>query len=108
MRGACEVLSFIKFIKFIIGEDIETNQGEIIGCFLTDEIPPFLSPAETIIEIQRQGGFVSIYHLFERLRPSRIKRKALEEILHEVDMIEVFNSRDIFPMKEKQLFEESG
>ena len=93
--GALEVKNHAKKIKVIIGEEIKTNQGEILGYFLKERIPPLLSPEETIKEIRNQGGLVSIPHPFDRLRSSRIAAAALENILPELDMIEVFNSRDI-------------
>jgi len=93
--GALEVFKQAKKIKVIVGEEIKTNQGEILGYFLKERIPPFLSPEETVKEIRKQGGLISIPHPFDRLRSSRIEIDALEKILPDLDMIEDFNSRDI-------------
>jgi hypothetical protein len=93
--GALEVQSQATNIKVIIGEEVKTREGEIIGYFMQETIPPFLSAKETIQQIRRQGGLVSIPHPFDTFRSSRITREALEEIISEVDMIEVFNSRDL-------------
>jgi predicted metal-dependent phosphoesterase TrpH len=95
IEGALEVYKQAKKIKVIIGEEIKTTQGEITGYFLKEKIPPFLSPEETVKEIRKQGGLISIPHPFDRLRSSRIKTEALEKILPDLDMIEDFNSRDI-------------
>ncbi|MCI6030765.1 PHP domain-containing protein, partial [Dialister succinatiphilus] len=38
-------------IKVIIGEEIMTSEGEIIGLFLNQEIKPFQSPEKTVDEI---------------------------------------------------------
>ena len=105
--GALEVLASAKSIKVIVAEEIKTSQGEIIGYFLKEKIPPCLSPAETIKEIRKQGGLVSIPHPFDRLRSSRITREALESVLCEVDMIEVFNSRDMLTMADNSLIEKA-
>jgi len=105
--GALEVLSFAQSVRIIVAEEIKTSQGEIIGYFLKEEITPHLSPKETIREIRKQGGLVSIPHPFDRLRSSRISREALEDIIHEVDMIEIFNSRDILTIKDHQLLEKA-
>ena len=103
--GALEVKNHAKKIKVIIGEEIKTTKGEIIGYFLNEQIPPFLTPEETIKEIKRQGGLVSVPHPFDRLRSSRLEAKTLEKILPDIDMIEVFNARDILTDEDSGLME---
>jgi predicted metal-dependent phosphoesterase TrpH len=105
--GALEVYKQAKKIKVIIGEEIKTTQGEIIGYFLKEKITPFLSPEETVKEIRKQGGLISIPHPFDRLRSSRIKTEALEKILPDIDMIEDFNSRDILTGSDSGLIEKA-
>jgi len=91
--GAIEVKRIAPF-KVIISEEILTNRGEIIGYFLNEEVPPHLSPEETIARIKEQGGLVCIPHPCDRFRPhSKLRRDALERVLPQVDMIEVANSR---------------
>ena len=80
--------------RIIVGEEIHTTSGEIIGLFLKKYIPPRLSPSETVDRIKEQGGLVYIPHPFDKLRGSVIKRHALEEILPKVDIIEAYNSRN--------------
>ena len=93
ISGALEVKRIAPF-TIIIGEEVLTSCGEIIGLFLTEEIPPHLSPEETVARIKAQGGLVCIPHPFDRFRPhSRLRRNALEKIIPDVDLIEVFNSR---------------
>jgi len=82
--------------KVIVGEEIRTDRGEIIGYFLTRKIAPGLSPARTVYEIKAQGGLVCIPHPFDRLRRSRLDYGALGEIENEIDIIEVFNSRNVY------------
>lgn len=95
IAGALEIKRIAPF-KVIIGEEILTNSGEIIGYFLKEEVTPHLSPEETVARIKAQGGLVCIPHPFDRLRPhSRLKRRALERIISMVDLIEVFNSRTL-------------
>ena len=97
ISGALEVRRIAPF-KVIIGEEILTNAGEIIGYYITEEIPPHLSPEETVKRIKAQGGLVCIPHPSDRLRPqSRLQRRALEKIMPQVDLIEVFNSRTLLP-----------
>jgi predicted metal-dependent phosphoesterase TrpH len=95
IEGALELKSYAAQIMVIVAEEIKTREGEIIGYFLADRIPPALSARETIQEIRRQGGLVSIPHPFDTFRTARLGRPALEEIISAVDMIEEFNSRDL-------------
>jgi predicted metal-dependent phosphoesterase TrpH len=77
----------------IIGEEIRTDCGEIIGLFLRDHIPPGRSPEETVERIHDQGGLVYVPHPTDHLRGSTLTAVALERIVHDVDLIEVFNAR---------------
>ncbi len=47
--------------RVIVGEEIMTTKGEILAAFVIDEIPPMLSPQETIRTIARTRG---IYQRF--------------------------------------------
>lgn len=81
----------------IVGEEIMTTQGEILAAFVTEEIPPFLTPQETIMRLKEQGAFISVSHPFDRLRNGAWQEDDLLEILPDVDAIEVFNSRCMDP-----------
>jgi len=78
--------------NIIVGEEIMTNDGEIIGLFLTKLIPKHLSVPKTIELIKEQGGLVYIPHPFDLLRAG-LGRDLLEKYLKEIDIIEVFNAR---------------
>jgi len=95
IRGALRMQEKAPF-KVIVGEEIRTDQGEIIGYFLTRHIKPGLSPARTVEEIRNQGGLVCVPHPFDRLRSSRLNFQALKEIAGDIDFIEVFNSRNVY------------
>ena len=81
----------------ILGEEIMTTRGEILAAYVTEEIPPYLSPAETIQRLKDQGAFISVSHPFDRLRSGAWQERDLLEILPLVDAIEVYNSRCMFP-----------
>jgi predicted metal-dependent phosphoesterase TrpH len=74
-----------------------TTRGEILAAFVTEEVPPFLSPAETLHRLKDQGAFTSVSHPFDRLRSGAWREENLLEILPQVDAIEVYNSRCMFP-----------
>ncbi len=95
ISGALEVKRIAPF-TVIVGEEMLTTSGEIIGLFLTEEIPRRLSPEETVARIKAQGGLACVPHPCDRFRPhSRLRRHALEKILPDIDLIEVFNSRTL-------------
>ena len=79
--------------RVIVGEEIMTTQGEILAAYVTEEVPPGLSPQETIHRLRGQGAFISVSHPFDRLRKGGWAEADLLEILPLVDAIEVFNSR---------------
>lgn len=82
-------------LTVILGEEVSTADGEVVGIFLTKTIPRGLSANETADEIHRQGGLVSIPHPFDPFRQSHIKPGPLRNLadVGKIDAIEVFNSR---------------
>lgn len=87
--------------RIIVGEEILTTGGEIIGLYLTSQIKPGLSPLETITQIKDQGGLVYIPHPFESIRKG-LGPAALEELVDYIDMIEVCNGRAFLQNKSAQ------
>ncbi len=81
----------------IVAEEILTPHGEIMGMFLKETIPSGLSAEQTTSRIKAQGGLVCIPHPFDNLRQSALAKGKLEEIVEQIDIIEVFNSRGPFP-----------
>jgi predicted metal-dependent phosphoesterase TrpH len=78
--------------KIIVGEEIMTSHGEIIGLYLTATVPGGLSPLDTIRRIKDQGGLVYIPHPFETIRKG-VGPQTLEEIAEYIDIMEVCNGR---------------
>lgn len=78
--------------KIIVGEEIMTNRGEIIGLFLEERIKPGLSPLDTVRQIKDQKGLVYIPHPFETIRKG-MHESALEEIADYIDVVEICNGR---------------
>ncbi|HSW80914.1 MAG TPA: PHP domain-containing protein [Candidatus Saccharimonas sp.] len=81
--------------KIIVGEEITTRDGELIGLFLTHAIPPKLSATQTITAIKKQGGLVYVPHPFETVRKG-VQKPTLDAIAKEVDIIETHNGRAVF------------
>jgi len=89
----------------IPGEEIQTTKGEIIGLFLKEFIPPYLSPEATVEAIRAQGGVVCVPHPFVRVVPSRLESAVLEELVGQVDAVEILNCRNPFPVDDLQAME---
>jgi predicted metal-dependent phosphoesterase TrpH len=79
----------------IVGEEIRTTEGEVIGYFLSETVPPGLTPEGTVERIREQGGVVCVPHPFDRFRRSPLSRVALERIADRVDAIEGLNARNL-------------
>lgn len=87
--------------KIIVGEEIMTSHGEIIGLYLSKTIPSGLSPLDTIRKIKDQGGLVYIPHPFETIRKG-VSPHTLEEITEFIDIIEVCNGRAFLQNRSSQ------
>jgi len=78
--------------QIIVGEEITTRQGEIIGLYLRRKVPAGLSARETAERIKQQGGLVYVPHPFETVRKG-ITLHNLSGIADLVDIIETQNGR---------------
>jgi predicted metal-dependent phosphoesterase TrpH len=96
IRGAVE-LSRVAPFKVIIGEEIVTPFGEVMGMFLSEEIVSPCPLDEAIKRIKEQNGLVCVPHPADTLRPSALGLKTLYKIIGDVDIIEIFNSRNYIP-----------
>ena len=77
----------------IIGEEVRSSEGDIIGLFLKDDVPKGLTPVETVLRIKEQGGLVYVPHPYDRHRGGGMHRPLMRQVLPDVDIIEVFNAR---------------
>ena len=80
-------------LTIIVGEEISTSEGEIIGLFLTHKIEAGLSPEKTVAEIKEQGGLVLLPHGFDPLKRWHLKAEARKRIASSIDIVETFNAR---------------
>ncbi|MBN1321438.1 MAG: glycosyltransferase [Thermoleophilia bacterium] len=76
----------------IVAEEVKTSEGEVIGLFLRERIPPALSFDETLSLIKEQGGLVYVPHPFDALRTTPSYR-ALVDNLHRIDVVEIYNAK---------------
>ena len=82
----------------IVGEEVRTAGGDLIGLFLETAVPPGMSPAETAAAIREQGGLVGLPHPVRpvsllRRRQRRRHPDGLERLAAAVDYVEIHNAR---------------
>jgi predicted metal-dependent phosphoesterase TrpH len=95
IRGGLEAREKSNGFPVIVGEEIKTAEGDVIGLFLEDPVPPRLTPLETVKRVKDQGGLVGVPHPFDRVRPTAMGRRALLEILPWVDFLEGYNAHTL-------------
>lgn len=108
VKGGLEASRIDSDIEVIVGAEIRTDRGEVIGYFLNEEIEK-REYFEVTDAIKDQGGIVCVPHPFDFFRIYNLKLK--DEVLEVVDCIEVLNSRCVVGAlneKAKRLAEERG
>jgi predicted metal-dependent phosphoesterase TrpH/glycosyltransferase involved in cell wall biosynthesis len=94
--GALEALAATTSVTVIPGEEIKTGgQGEIIGLYLSEEIPRGLSFGDTLEAIHAQDGLAYLPHPFDRMHAIP-DAATLRRHLDEIDIFEVYNARLLF------------
>ena len=80
-------------VRVVVGEEIRTPDGDVIGLLLTERIPYVLPVAEVIGRIKAQHALVYVPHPFDLARSSL--GRVLPGLCAEgaVDIIEVFNAK---------------
>ena len=79
-------------LHVIVGSEIKTATGEVIGLYLTEDIPRGMPFADTVEAIRAQGAVVYVPHPFDRLHsipdPALLRRLA-----DQIDVLETCNAR---------------
>jgi predicted metal-dependent phosphoesterase TrpH len=80
--------------RVVVGEEMRTSAGELIGLFLTDRVPMGLPPADCARAIRDQGGVVYVPHPFDPMRRN-LAEPALRQLARDglVDAVEVLNAK---------------
>lgn len=84
-------------LTVVVGEEVRTQHGDLIGLYLEQPIPAGLPAAEAAARIREQGGLVGLPHPFDRFRSSGASRlteaAALADLARTVDYVEAHNGR---------------
>jgi predicted metal-dependent phosphoesterase TrpH len=79
--------------RVIVGEEIRTRDGDVIGLFLTERIPYVLPLDEVVDLIHGQGGLVYLPHPFDPGRSSLGEEAGRLCAAGLADVVEVFNAK---------------
>src|ERR1700733_9570249 len=82
-------------VRIIVGEEIRTPDGDVIGLFLNERIPYVLPVPEVLGLIKSQGGLVYAPHPFDLVRSSLGRVLPGLCAAGQVDVIEVFNAKTV-------------
>mgnify|MGYP003375420215 CR=1 FL=1 len=93
IRGASELVGRLP-CRVIVGEELRTHAGEIIGLFLAERVAAGTPPAEAARAIRAQGGIVYVPHPFDPMRRN-MSRPALYELANAglIDAVETLNAK---------------
>jgi len=93
VRGGQELVGRLP-CRVVVGEELRTHHGEVIGLFLTERVPMGIPPVEAAERIRAQGGLVYVPHPFDPIRRNLVQ-PALDELVSAglVDAIEAFNAK---------------
>jgi hypothetical protein len=83
-------------LTVIVGQEVRTTGGDLIGLFLERPIAVGLSSADAAHAIREQGGLVGLPHPFDRFRSSggrRANEAELEALRGYIDYVEIWNAR---------------
>jgi predicted metal-dependent phosphoesterase TrpH len=102
VKGAQELAGRLP-CRVIVGEELRTRAGEIIGLFLTEHVPFGVPPREAAERIRAQGGVVYVPHPFDPLRRN-LAEPALVDLAEAglLDAVEAFNAKTQLPHLQEQ------
>jgi len=89
VEGALELARIAPQLA-IVGEEVKTREGEVIGLFITRRLPPYLRPEEVMDLVHEMGGLTYMPHPFDRNR-SHFRAERMVELADRIDIIEVYN-----------------
>jgi predicted metal-dependent phosphoesterase TrpH len=87
--------------QVIVGAEIKSRHGEIIGLFLDKDIEPGLSAVETAQAIHEAGGLTLLPHPFLPLVISRMDERELPGLVAHLDLVEALNARGDDPTHDR-------
>lgn len=88
VRGGLEARKHARKVEVVVGEEVQTTEGEVLGLFLTEAVPSGRTAEETIDIIHGMGGVAVAPHPFSA-HCSALGDKTMSL---DLDGVEVFNA----------------
>jgi len=102
LAGARALAAYAKSeLKVIIGQEISTRDGHLIGLFLREPVKVGMTARETAKAIRQQDGLVVAPHPFNFIFGCSLREKVFD-ILDLIDIIEICNAQNLLPMADLQ------
>jgi predicted metal-dependent phosphoesterase TrpH len=95
IEGGLRLREMATGLQVIVGEEITTADGELVGLYLETRVAPGLTAEHTIELIHEQGGLAYVPHPFSRNRRRHLRYSVLERVAPTLDIVEVFNAREV-------------
>ena len=89
VEGALELAQIAPRLT-IVGEEVKTREGEVIGLFVNDRIAPYRMPEEAMDLIHGMGGLTYVPHPLDRHR-ANFRPERIVELSDRIDIIETYN-----------------
>jgi predicted metal-dependent phosphoesterase TrpH len=85
-------------VDVVVGEEISTLNGHLIGLWLEERVPPGLTALRTIELIHEQGGMAIVAHPFHPIRGAARGHRSIGAMIDDLplDAIEVVNNAGVF------------
>jgi predicted metal-dependent phosphoesterase TrpH len=103
IRGALRARDFAASqpslgVEVVVGEEISTLNGHLLGLWLSERVPPGLPALQTIELIHAQGGLAVGAHPFHPLRGAARGHRSLGTLVPDLplDGLEVVNNAGVF------------
>jgi len=88
-------------LQVIIGEEVSTTEGHVIGLFLHEPIEPGLSARRAAELVHRQGGLVVAPHPFNRIFGCSLGDHVFR-LRDLIDIVEVCNAQNLSPLPDRR------
>ena len=89
VEGALELAQIAPRLT-IVGEEVKTREGEVIGLFVNSRIAPYRTPEEAMDLIHGMGGLTYVPHPLDRHR-ANFRPERIVELSDRIDIIETYN-----------------
>jgi len=88
-------------LEVVVGEEIETREGDLLALFIDDKISSGRPITETIKEVHKQGGLAVVPHP-SNLLLGGVSLNVIVKVSHQLDGIELFNGSWLGKIKRKK------